>query len=353
MLAEARTCDVSLIMPVRDEAPYISKAVESVLRQHLNGLEWELLVADGASADGTREILERYAAERPEIRIIDNPERTVPCGLNRAILAARGRVVLRIDAHTEYEPDYARACIETLERTGAQNVGGPARTKAEGIVPQAIAAAYHSPFGCGGARFHDVNYEGPVDTVTYGCWKRTTLFDVGLFDELFVRNQDDELNLRITRGGGLIWQTPQAVSWYRPRATLKSLYRQYFQYGFWKFAVLRKHRIPASWRHLVPGAFLFWLSSTALAATLGRLAEAPAITLTASVLLGLALAVYAAVAVLAALWYGRKHGAAVTALLPLVFATYHFSYGLGFLSGIIFPPKAGTRQHDYFTRLSR
>jgi GT2 family glycosyltransferase len=189
------------------------------------------------------------------VRTIDNPRRVVSPGLNAAIRAARGAIVIRMDAHTSYAPDYCRRCVAELERTGADNVGGPARTRTQGTRARAFAAAYHSPFSTG-ARFHDENYEGWIDTVPYGCWRKETLERLGLFDETLVRNQDDELNLRLIRAGGKIWQSPDIVSWYSPRATLTALFLQYFQYGFWKAAVVRKHRLPGSWRHLVPVAFV-------------------------------------------------------------------------------------------------
>jgi succinoglycan biosynthesis protein ExoA len=191
--------------------------------------------------------------------VIDNPGRIVSTGLNSAIKAARGEIVVRMDAHTEYAPDYVQQCVAVLQETGADNVGGPARTRAETYLEKAVAAAYHSRFAVGGARFHDVNYEGWVDTVTYGCWRREAFDRFGYFDEELVRNQDDEHNLRIIRDGGKIWQSPKIRSWYRPRGSLSALFKQYMQYGYWKVRVIQKHKLPASWRHLVPGAFVLAL----------------------------------------------------------------------------------------------
>src|SRR3954469_3177906 len=206
---------VSIVVACRNEKDHIREFLDSVLAQNFHGLMWEAIIADGVSEDGTRAVLAEYCAHQPQFRVIDNPGRIVSSGLNAAIRAARGEIIIRMDAHTRYAPDYCVLCLETLESKGADNVGGPARTNATGIHARAVAAAYHSPF-CTGARFHDVNYEGWVDTVTYGCWRKSTFDRIGLFDENLVRNQDDELNLRLIRAGGKIWQNPRIMSWYSP-----------------------------------------------------------------------------------------------------------------------------------------
>lgn len=203
--------------------------------------------------------LRSHPSSLSRLRLISNPGRITPTGLNAAIRGAQGDIIIRMDAHTEYAADYVRQCVEVLETTGADNVGGPAQTKAETYMEKVVAAAYHSPFSVGGARFHNVNYEGWVDTVTYGCWRRETFERFGYFDEELVRNQDDEHNLRILRGGGKIYQSPKIQSWYRPRGSLTALFKQYMQYGYWKVRVIQKHKLPASWRHLVPGAFVLSL----------------------------------------------------------------------------------------------
>src|SRR5581483_784305 len=192
---------VTIVVACRNEINHIRGFVDSVLAQDFRGLKWEAIVADGLSDDGTRAVLAEYCADHPQLRVIDNPRRIVSCGLNVAICAARGEIIIRMDVHTRYAPDYCILCLETLESVGADNVGGPARTTATGIYARAVAAAYHSRF-CTGARFHDEKYEGWVDTVTYGCWHRSTFDRIGLFDENLVRNQDDELNLRLIRAGG-------------------------------------------------------------------------------------------------------------------------------------------------------
>ena len=365
-------------MPCRNEASGIEKSLESILTQEMPEGGFEVLVADGMSTDGTGEILQRLADGRlkiedrgpapggggqrpdvcsqssnlrspisdipapsapPRLRVINNPQRIVSTGLNAAIRQARGDTIVRMDSHTDYAQDYIRRCVEILEETGADNVGGPARTRAEGYWGKAIAAAYHSPFAVGGARFHDVNYQGWVDTVTYGCWRRGAFEKFGYFDEELVRNQDDEHNLRIIRGGGKIYQSPKIKSWYKPRSSLTALFKQYMQYGYWKVRVIQKHKLPASPRHLVPGAFVLALALLFLLSALcfpwpvksfahftGQLSAFCFISLLSFYLL----AVLAASVITAA-----RSEWKLLPVLPLVFPCYHFGYGYGFLRGVL------------------
>ena len=346
---------VSIITPCRNEAGHIAAVLDSLLTQDSSGLDLEFLIADGMSSDGTRAILQSVQARDARVRIIDNPRQIVSTGMNAAIRAARGEIIVRMDAHTEYAPDYVRRCVDVLLESGADNVGGAPRVSGRNLRLKALAAAYHSPFAVGGALSHDPDYEGYVDSVFYGCWRKETLERFGLFDETLVRNQDDELNLRITRAGGRIWQSRKIVCWYQPRVKLAGLWQQYLQYGFWKVAVIRKHRIPASWRHLVPGAFLF----AVLALPLGGLfAGAVGSRALASAFWGAWLAIiaaYAAASVAAALLAARKVSWKVIPMLPLLFATYHFAYGSGFLWGLAFWSAKGRKRTPgaLLTRLSR
>lgn len=317
---------VSVVIPCRNEVEHISNVLQSIL-SHANSLGGiEIIVADGNSSDGTRELLANIAANTPLLRVVDNPERIASAGLNRAIRAARGQIIVRMDAHTTYAEDYVQQCVAVLRETGADNVGGAARTQASGYLQRAIAAAYHSPFSVGGARFHDDNYEGFLDTVTYGCWPRKTFETYGYFDEELVRNQDDEHNLRIIRGGGRVWQSPRIRSWYTPRNSITDLFRQYRQYGYWKVRVIQKHRIPASFRHLVPGAFVGSILLCLLASPLSLWAR----------LLGLATFLpYIVTLIAASLYTASRTDWRLAPVLPLVFSAYHFGYGTGFLMGLL------------------
>jgi glycosyltransferase involved in cell wall biosynthesis len=348
--------DVSIIAACRNEAGHIREFLDSIVAQDLGTLSWEAIVADGMSTDGTQDIIADYAKRQPNIRLQANPGRIVSTGLNSAIRSARGRLILRMDAHTRYAPDYCSRCVEASAATNAANVGGPARTSATGVKARAIAAAYHSRFSTGGARFHDPNFEGWVDTVPYGCWRRETFEQIGLFDEELVRNQDDEFNLRLIRAGGRIWQDPSILSWYSPRADLTALFHQYFQYGFWKVAVIRKHRIPGSWRHLVPALFVALNLLLPLAAvTSAAMGAAHATTLALQIWLAFVLS-YAAGNVGASLLAARKAGWSTLPYLPVAFAAFHFSYGFGFLAGLLrfgLRPVGALPANSVFARITR
>jgi len=319
---------VSIIVPCRNEEKHIRPFLDCLLAQVApGGQAHEFLISDGMSNDGTREILREYQTRFPSLQIVDNPRQIVSTALNAGITNSHGEIVVRMDVHSEYAPNYIEQCVRALNESGADNVGGPAIAAGNTYMQRAISAAYRSPFGCGGARFHDPSYEGFVDTVPYGCWRKATLEKLGLFDEMLVRNQDDELNFRLVLNGGKIWQTPRIQSWYRPRSSLKALAKQYAQYGYWKVFVMRKHKMPASLRQLVPPGFA--LSLIALTAT------TPFFPL-ARLLLGLLLVLYFLASTTAAILACRQpNERSCTPILPLVFLVYHLSYGLGFLRGLI------------------
>jgi len=290
-----------------------------------SGFAFEIVVVDGMSSDGTRAILERLAKEELGMKVIDNPHLYKSFALNIGIKAARGQYIAIMDAHNVYSPDYIERCMQIMEGRRVDAVGGCWNALADSYIQTAIAVAHHSLFATGGARCRDHNYDGLSDTVFGGFYRRETFDKVGLFDEELVRNQDDEFNLRINRAGGTIWQSSSIKSWYTPRHHLSDLFRQYLQYGYWKVRVIQKHKIPASPRHLVPGGFVFILLALPSLVLWWPFAAQIWLTLIGTYCLAL-LVVAAATA--------RRHGWRVFPALPLVFACYHFGYGLGFLSGV-------------------
>ncbi|HLH57167.1 MAG TPA: glycosyltransferase family 2 protein [Verrucomicrobiae bacterium] len=349
---------VSLVVPCRNEVVHIEACVRSLLAQQSPPGGFEVIISDGQSNDGTREILRKISETDSRLRVIDNPRRITPCGMNCGILAARGRWVAIMGSHNHYAPDYVVRCLEAAEATGADNIGGAMFTEAKGSVQRAIAAAHHSPFAVGGARWHNPDYEGPADTVFGGFYRRDVFDRIGLFDEELVRNQDDELNLRLTRAGGKIWQSPKVKSWYQPRASLGALWKQYKQYGYWKVRVIQKHRIPASWRHLVPGAFVLSQGLLACGCLLGLIlrsvsSSAGLVWVSCAAVLCFSLALYCTAVLAASLITAAKNGWKLLPLLPPVFFCYHWGYGYGFLRGawdfLIWRKRTATQ----FTELTR
>jgi succinoglycan biosynthesis protein ExoA len=334
---------VSVIVPCRNERDSIDLCLQSILTQEPPSGRFEVIVADGMSDDGTREILERLRAENPDLRLVDNPGRIVSTGLNAAIKAAMGQIIIRMDAHTNYAPDYLRQCVRVLDETGADNVGGPWTAQGTGSIGAAIAAAFQSRFAAGG-RAHDVTYEGFVDTVYLGCWRRSVFERIGYFDENLVRNQDDEFNLRLTRAGGKIWQSPQIRSWYKPRGSLRALFRQYMQYGYWKIPVIQKHKIPASVRHLIPGVFVLLLITLPLLYPLSA---------AAGWLWLMMVGVYITCNLTASVATAARKSYGLLPLLPAVFAVYHVAYGYGFLRGAWNFVVLGRKPQPVFVALTR
>ncbi|MCB1017168.1 MAG: glycosyltransferase family 2 protein [Acidimicrobiales bacterium] len=315
----------TVVMPIRNEAGRIATTLRSVLAQDLDPARVEVLVVDGRSDDGTREVVADVADGDPRVRLLDNPEQIVPTALNRALAEARGSVIVRVDGHCALPPDYLRRCEALLDETGAECVGGmiESRPGGEGVIARAVALAMASPVGTGAGFRVGRDRPGPVDTLAFGAYRREVFDRIGTFDEELVRNQDDELNLRLTRAGGVIWMDPSLRSPYWTRPDLRSLWRQYFQYGVYKVRVAQKHRGVASWRHLVPLALVSVLGGSVVGALVLR--RRWPVVLTAGP--------YGAGLAAAAVVTGRRDPRTIP-VLPAAFATLQLSYGAGWVAGL-------------------
>jgi glycosyltransferase involved in cell wall biosynthesis len=320
---------VTVIMPVRNEAVFIRRSLGAVLAQNYPSECMEVIVADGISDDETREIVGELISENGHVpvRLIDNPGRIVPTGLNAALRFAQGDIIIRVDGHCEIAPDYVRQCVEQLRQNGVDGVGGPIETIGHDLLSDAISVAMSSRFGVGGSAFRTINNKSMlVDTVAFPAYTRRIISQCGPFDEELVRNQDDEYNYRIRKLGGKILLSPDIKSRYYSRSSIRSLWRQYFQYGFWKVRVLQKHPRQMSLRQFVPPIFVTVLLGSALLASFAAWARLLLILVTAGyVLAGLSASVLTS-------W---KKGWRYFPLLPFVFAALHLSYGSGFLVGLV------------------
>jgi glycosyltransferase involved in cell wall biosynthesis len=316
---------VSIIIPVRNEAAFIDGLVRGVLAQDYPPDRFEVIVADGMSTDGTRETLAKLQAIDTRLIVLDNPCRIVPTGLNLAVAHARGEFVIRIDGHATIAPDFIRQNVTLLaEHVDAWIVGGPIRHKGTTALGRAIARAMSHPLGVGNAVHRYPEYEGYVESAQFPAIRRWVFDRVGLFDEQLVRNQDDELHYRVRKAGGKIYISPKVRYSYFVRGRLGRLFKQYFQYGFWRIPVIEKHGRPTTVRQMAPTLFHAACVLLTIVALWLRL-PVVAIVLPAA---------YAAALVAAAGLSIPRLGVRVSALLPIAIATMHAGYAWGLAYGL-------------------
>jgi succinoglycan biosynthesis protein ExoA len=311
---------VTIIMPVRNERRHIRAAVMSALAQDLQD-PFEVVVADGMSDDGTRELLDSLAKEQPRLHIVDNPGCTTPHGLNRALAAVRGRYFVRLDGHSSAPAEYARLLVDLLKHGECEAAGGIVRAVGTTPFGRAVAAVHGSRFALGNAKHHYLRRREFVDHVAHGAYLTELARTIGGFDEHFTRNQDYEFDYRYGLAGGRILLEPAAVFEWKIRETPAALARQYFQYGYWKFRALRRHSSSLNVRWLIPPAFVVSLVAGLLSAmtTPGRL------------LLVASLGSYSVVIAIGAVLTSAPIGRRFAPLTALALITIHLSWGSGFL----------------------
>jgi succinoglycan biosynthesis protein ExoA len=313
---------VTIAIPCLDEEAFIQRCVRDALQQDYPEDRLEVWLADGGSTDRTREILDALGAQDARVRWLDNPGRMQARGMNEILRVARGEVIVRFDAHCEYAPDYVRRCVEVMQRTGADNVGGAQRAKASTDFQRALCAALDSVLGVGGAAYRSAEREGFVDTVFCGAFRRQVFEKVGLYDPGAVTNEDAELNQRILAAGGKIYLSREIVAYYYPRKTHRELVRQYFRYGQGRARTLLKHRRLVKLRPFLP---FFALTGGA-----AMLVLAPRSVVTWS-----AFGAYGLLALVEAERTVRRHPDARRSTVLSIFPVMHVSHGLGVATGLV------------------
>ncbi len=309
--------EISVILPVRNEALHLADAVNAILTQDFLG-SLEVILAVGPSVDSTEQIARGLALADPRIIVVANPSGRTAAGLNIAVKKSQYSIIVRVDGHAEIPSNYLSLVLETLTQTGAVNVGGVMAAVGKSLFERSVARAMRSPLGVGASRFHTGGVAGEVDTVYLGAFRKEALLAVGGFDERFTRAQDWELNHRLRVAGGSIFFDPRLVVTYRPRASVSALARQYFEYGRWRRVVSRHHEGTINYRYLAP-------PFTVLVSILSLLGG----FLISTILLVPAL-IYALFILVASLLIGKSIGEVIS--LPLILLTMHICWGMGFLT---------------------
>lgn len=307
---------VSVILPILNEENYLKDAVLSILSQDYQG-RFEVVLAVGPSRDRTREIADSLHRDDERVIIVDNPSGRTAAGLNAALRASQGAIIVRVDGHAQIPQDYISNAVQTLIATGAVNVGGV--MAAVGVTPfeKSVAGAMRSPLGVGASRFHTGGTPGEVDTVYLGVFRREALLAVDGFDERFTRAQDWELNFRLRSNGGIVYFDPRLHVTYRPRSSVRALAKQYFEYGRWRRVVSRRHKGTINFRYLAPP---FALTAFILSLALGAIHPilfAPA-------------AIYLIFVAGASIAIAQSFAQYI--YLLAVIPTMHFSWGAGFIT---------------------
>jgi glycosyltransferase involved in cell wall biosynthesis len=317
---------VAIIIPCYNEEKFIAACILSCLSQQNNGFELEILVCDGMSVDKTISIVNGISAKHPNVKLIPNPKRITPVALNLGIKNTNAEIIIILGAHSELFPDYVKNCLKALdEHPDAACVGGIIESEYSDGISNAIGLAQSASFGVGNAYFRTGRSAGYVDTVAFGAYRREAFEKAGYFDEELIRNQDDELNFRLLKSGFRIFLDPSIRSGYFVRASYKKLFRQYYQYGFWKVYANKKNSSITTVRQLIPFFFVAFLFFFPLSFFISHWFF---------YLYAAILSLYLVLALFSALSSGKTFDLALK-MVPAFFIL-HFSYGLGYLYGIFY-----------------
>lgn len=332
-MTRAKALGVSYVMPVLNEAEYLRVAVTSVLAQDYAG-DKEIVLALGPSTDATDAVAAELAGEDARVRLVHNPQGRTPIGLNLAIKASHFPIVIRVDAHSELARTYTARGVDTLFRVDAHDVGGLMDAQGKNPLQRAVAAAYHSPWGLGGAAYHSGAPEGPAESAYLGIFRREVFDTVGYYDETLHRAQDWELCLRIRQAGFKVWFDPELETAYFPRDNYKALAAQSYASGVWRGELSRRYPDGKSIRHELPPLMVAGTSLGTLAWLVDPFLSGEA---TAGFRVVLNLLKCAPIAYVGLVIYATLSGKRTTvkekALMLRVFPTIHFPWAAGFVKG--------------------
>lgn len=323
---------VSIIVPCRNEEGYIKKFIESIINIDYPKESLEVLIVDGDSDDGSKEIILEYANKYPYIKLLNNPQKTVPCGMNLGIQNAKGDIIIRMDVHAIYPKDYIKKLIYYIEKLKADNVGGAWETIPSGdtLVARSIALSMSSLFGVGNAKYRTLKddkakewYE--VDTVPFGCYRKEIFDKVGYYDEDLIRNQDNELNERIIKYGGKIYLIPSIKIKYFARKNYSQLFKMFYQYGYFGPLVDKKLKKFTRIRRYIPAIFLLSMFLPIIMSLINlKFAYITVLIFLFYTMVNLSFSTWIAI---------KQKDITLVPFLFIAFLTSHFSYGLGYIIG--------------------
>jgi len=314
---------------MRNESEHIRSCLDSLVNQTFSHDKYEIVVVDGRSTDNSRQLVSLYEERTVSVHLLDNPSQTTPFGMNLGIQAASGNIIIIAGAHTVYPADFVENCVLWLDKTGADVVGGPVETVIDGdyFGARLVMAILSSPFGVGNSKFRTSSEEGFVDTVPFGAFRREVFDRVGMYNERLVRNQDNELNARIRKAGGKIYQTPALTTHYHPVKTFWGLLKYAVKTSRWHVFTLRENKYSMGWRHIAPAAFLMLLFVLLVASLVSPYAPA---------LLAVMLGVYILVGAYFSFRSNTRRNLAIAFVLPLGALCFHIAYGVGTLFGFTY-----------------
>lgn len=316
---------ISVVIPCRNEEEYIIPCIQSVLANEYPSEKIEILVCDGLSNDGTVTLLKEFSQQYKNVKVLHNEKLTTPYALNMGIENSSGEIIFILGAHAEMQNNYLITCVNLLkEKSDVWCCGGVLKNESKDKLSEIISLAMTSPFGVGSAHFRTGAKEGYVDTVAFGAYRREIFSLIGLFDNELTRNQDDEFNFRLLKGGKKIWLSSATSIKYFVRGSWRKLWKQYFQYGYWKVFVNKKYKTVTTIRQLVPCLFLLFLITGFIICVFIPSLFLPYILVNI---------IYLIIGFVFAL-QKSKNIISVFSIL-FTFLILHLSYGGGYLSGII------------------
>jgi glycosyltransferase involved in cell wall biosynthesis len=320
---------VSIIIPCYNEEKTIGLLLNAIKKQDYPLSNIEIVIADSLSTDATKEKIFEFIKSNPSVlvKVVDNTKQTIPSGVNCAAKAAKGEILIRLDAHSEPNEEYVKTSVDLLKNNVAENVGGiwEIQPGEDTCIAKAIAKAAAHPLGVGDAKYRVSTKAQYVDTVPFGAFYKKTFENIGCFDETLLANEDYEFNARLKNSGGKVWLDPRIRSKYYARKNLKELAKQYWRYGFWKVRMLKRYPKTIRWRQALPPLFvvsIFLLGILSIFIPFTR------------IILGLELGIYFSTVLFIGLQTAIKHNDLCFLLMPFAIITMHFSWGGGFINSL-------------------